>query len=200
LKYDPEVKVGIFGGTFNPPHNGHLQIAEAAEQQYALDRLLFIPTCIPPHKVQDETGPADRLAMVRLALEDRDRWECNDLEIQRGGTSYTVDTLKALREEHPGAKFFLMIGSDNLLSFHRWRQPEAVAAEASLLVYERPGFPLPSNAGESSIPELHIRVIRGAAVDISSSEIRRRIREKKNVSELVPPKVLSYIQAHGLYQ
>ena len=200
------MKLGIYGGTFNPVHNGHLQIAEAAQNQFGLDRILFIPACIPPHKGPDEGGLAaggDRMAMIRLACKGRAGWECDELELRRGGASYTVDTLKDLRARHPTASLFLIVGSDNLLTFDRWRDPDKAASMAVILVYERPAFGLPPDLaafGRRLKLKLDARRIQGAPVDISSSEIRRRIREKKTVSELVPSGVLSYIQAHGLYQ
>jgi nicotinate-nucleotide adenylyltransferase len=195
----PSVKCGIFGGTFDPIHNGHLQIAAQAERQFNLDRLIFIPAFTPPHKEQDRGGASapDRLEMLRLALAPFNHWECSDMEIRRAGVSYTIDTLGALREEQPTAEFFLIIGSDNLAALDRWRKPEQVASMATFLVYERPGFP--AGTPPPAVPAT-IRLICGAPLEISSSEIRRKIREKKNVSELVPPGVLPYIQAHGLYQ
>lgn len=198
------MKLGIYGGTFNPVHNGHLSIASSAQLQFSLDRILFMPTYLPPHKEEPrDAGEWQRYDMVRLAIADRDRWECSDLEIRRGGVSFTVDTLKALRGEHPDAEFSLIIGSDNLLSLDSWREPEQVLSMAVILVFERPGFSLAAKR-EDPARRLKLtpdyRVIKGAAMNISSSEIRRMIHEKKNVSELVPHGVLSYIQAHGLYQ
>ncbi len=198
------MKLGIYGGTFNPVHNGHLIIASSAQQQFSLDRMVFMPAFLSPHKTAPEdAGHWQRYDMVRMAIAGRKGWETSDLEIRRGGASYTVDTLKALRQQHPNAEFFLVVGSDNLLSLDSWQEPEKVSSMAVILVFQRPGFPLPAAPDELKQRlkwTLDYRVITGAAMDISSFEIRRMIREKKNVSELVPPAVLSYIQAHGLYQ
>lgn len=198
------MKLGILGGTFNPPHNGHLAIASQAQHQFSLDRILFMPAFLPPHKVEPEdAGHWQRYEMVRMAVSGHASWECSDLEIRRGGPSYTVDTLKSLQAEHPGAELFLMVGSDNLLSLDSWREPERISAMATILAFERPGSPLPGEPDDLRKRlklALNYRVIEGPAIDISSSQIRQLIREKKNASELVPPGVLSYIQAHGLYQ
>jgi len=198
------MKLGIFGGTFNPTHNAHLLIASKAQEQFSLDRIMFIPVHLPPHKTEsDDAGHWQRYDMVRLAIASHKNWECSDIEITRGGSSYTVDTLKALRIEYPDAEFFLIVGSDNLLSLDSWREPERVSSMAIILAYERLGHALPTHPNELRQRlklTIDYRVIEGAALDIASSEIRKMIREKKNVSELVPPEVLTYIQAHGLYQ
>lgn len=193
------MKLGIYGGTFDPVHNGHLRIATQAERQFQLDRVIFIPTCVPPHKnaAGDGASSADRMEMLQLALGDSKRWEASDIEIRRGGISFTVDTLELMRKQRPSSELFLIMGSDNLLDLDRWRQPEKVASMAVLLVYERPGFPV---TGHPPQIKADVRAIQGAPMTVCSSKIRRNIREKKNVSELVPPRVLSYIQAHGLYQ
>jgi nicotinate-nucleotide adenylyltransferase len=198
------VKLGIYGGTFNPIHNAHLFIASMAQQQFSLDRIVFIPVFLPPHKTEPEdAGHWQRYDMVRLAIAGHKNWECSDLEITRGGPSYTVDTLKTLRAEHPDTDFFLIVGSDNVITLDSWREPERVSSMATILAYERPGHALPARSDELRQRlklTIDYRVINGAALNISSCEIRQMIREKKNVSELVPPEVLSYIQAHGLYQ
>lgn len=198
------MKLGIYGGTFNPIHNGHLSIASNAQQQFSLDRIIFIPVHLPPHKTEpDDAGHWQRYEMVQSAIAGHKGWECSDIEISRGGSSYTVDTLKALRAEHPADEFFLIVGSDNLLCLDSWREPERVSSMAIILAYERPGHTLPAHPSELRQRlklTIDYRVINGSALNIASSEIRKMIREKKNVSELVPPGVLSYIQAHGLYQ
>lgn len=198
------MKLGIFGGTFNPLHNGHLKIAEEAEKQFSLDRIFFVPTCLPPHKVEPVLASAEqRLEMVQLILKGHPKWTCSELEIRRGGASYTIDTLNSFRKENPQANLFLILGADNLLTFNRWREATSVASMASILVYGRPGFPLPENSSELCEQfdiELDYHVIQGAEMKMSSSEIRNSIQNKKNVSGLVPPAVLTYIKEHGLYQ
>ena len=198
------MKLGIFGGTFNPPHNAHIKIAEEAEKQFALDRILFIPTHLPPHKVEpDLAPPSHRLAMVKMILKGRPKWTCSDMEILRPGPSYTLDTLNELRKQHPSDELFLIIGSDNLLTFHLWHEAKKVNELATILVYERPTFPLPLDSKELEQHlnlKLNYHVIRGKDLDIASSIIRTILGQKKILSGLVPADVLAYIKTHHLYQ
>jgi nicotinate-nucleotide adenylyltransferase len=197
------MKIGIFGGTFNPVHNGHLTIAEKAQTQFGLGRVLFVPTATPPHKSEpDLADAAHRVEMLRLAVAGKSGWDCDEREVRRGGVSYTIDTLKQFRREQPKEDLFLILGSDNLLSFAQWRQPEAIAYIVKALVYPRPGAPLPANPKDfrdSTGIHLDYRVIEGVELRIAASEIRALLHDKKDASRLVPPKVLAYIQSHGLY-
>lgn len=195
--------IGLLGGAFDPPHFAHLAVAEAAQKQYSLDRIVFMPVAVPPLKFSPGIAPeTDRMAMVQAAIAGHPAWMCSDLEIRRGGPSYTVDTLEALRVENPGAEFSLLIGSDNFATFGHWKEPGRIAQMAQILVYARPGYRLTPEAAEAlrcaGIP-VRAGAIEGAAMNVSSSDIRRLLREQKDVSELVPGKVLAYIRQHQLY-
>ncbi|MBV9464000.1 MAG: nicotinate (nicotinamide) nucleotide adenylyltransferase [Verrucomicrobiae bacterium] len=196
--------IGIFGGAFNPPHLGHVSIAEKAEKQFAFDRLVWIPTAQPPHKTSRALAAAeDRLAMVRALTVGHPKWEVSDAEISRGGVSYTFETLREFRRAEPRAKLFLIIGSDQLNQFGHWKNPAEISREATLVVYPRPGSPVPRSTAALSHQigaPLSYLVVRGQETTCSSSAIRKSVSRGIDVSGLVPPAVLAYIQAHGLYR
>jgi nicotinate-nucleotide adenylyltransferase len=192
------VRFGVFGGSFNPPHVGHLAVAEAAADAARLDRVLWIPAATPPHKRDDPTlaSAADRLAMVRLATAGNDRFEVSDVEIAREGVSYTVDTLRALSAERPDARWSLILGGDSFTAFPTWRDPAGILSIARLLVYARPG------ASPAIPPDLapHVDVVDGPALDLSSTELRARIGAGRSVRYLVPDAVRAYIDDRALYR
>jgi nicotinate-nucleotide adenylyltransferase len=171
----------------------HLAVAEVCAEAAALDRVLWIPAATPPHKQGDAAlaSAAHRLAMVRLATSDNARFEVSDIEIARAGVSYTVDTLRALRVERPGDSFRLLVGGDSLAAFGRWREPEAIAEMAPLLVYARPG-------AEVAAPQATL--VEGPPLDLSSTVLRARVAAGRSVRYLVPDAVRAYIEAHGLYR
>jgi nicotinate-nucleotide adenylyltransferase len=191
------MKIGIFGGTFNPPHMGHLIVAESVRSQLGLQRVVFVPSFISPHK-QDRAAVTgnDRLAMLRLALGGDTRYAVSDRELQRGGVSYTVDTLAAMKKDSPGDDLFLLIGMDNLLDFHTWKDPLGIAQLATVVVMTRPGFSLPERLPVEGIELRHCVV---PAIAISSSVIRENVRTAKSIRYLVPEPVESYILSRGLY-
>ena len=192
------MKLGIFGGTFDPVHHGHLIVAEYVREQAGLDRVLFIPTLISPHKTEgDATEAPHRLAMLREAVKANPFFEVSDVEIERGGVSYTVDTLRFMRGEHASDELFLLLGADNVRDFRTWKDPGEIVKQARLIVMNRPGF-----SGRPVDTELPPDVIRCTvpAVDISATEIRRRVTEGLPISYLVPPSVSSYIERHRLYR
>jgi nicotinate-nucleotide adenylyltransferase len=192
------MKIGIFGGSFNPPHIGHLIAADSVLEQLRLDKVLFIPASIPPHKKAERILDAHhRLLMVEYAIRDNPRFELSDLEIQRGGLSYTVDTLRTIAETMPGANLHLLLGSDMLMDFPAWRSPDEILVLAELVALTRPGFPIPALPPQIRKEVLEARI---PEIGISSSEIRRRVREKKSIRYLVPPEVHAYIEMHRLYQ
>jgi len=191
------MKLGIFGGTFDPVHHGHLIVAEAVRESVGLDRILFVPTLISPHKQDARATPADqRLAMLREAVRPNPFFEVLDIEIERGGVSYTVDTLRALGETNPRDDLYLLIGADNLLEFGTWREPSEILQRATLVVMDRPGFPVQGK--EPPLPSRTVRC-RVPAIDISGTEIRRRVKEGLPISFLVPPSVARYIGRNRLY-
>lgn len=191
------MRIGIFGGSFNPPHIAHLAVAEQAADAAVLDQVLWIPAASSPHKVDEPSmaSAADRLEMVRLATADNPRFAVSDLEINRGGVSYTVDTLRALRESMPGSEFRLIVGQDSLEQLFTWRDPEAIVVLAPLLVYGRPGV---KPTGTTHF-EAFATPIEGPPLDLSSTVIRERVRSGRSIRYLVPDAVRMYVEQHMLY-
>ncbi|HTY58160.1 MAG TPA: nicotinate-nucleotide adenylyltransferase [Bacteroidota bacterium] len=192
------MKLGIFGGTFDPVHLGHLIVAEAVRERAGLDRIVFIPASTPPHKADAPvSSAAHRLAMLREAVRSNAFFQVSDIEIERGGISYTVDTLRQLKEANAADDLYLLIGADNLREFQSWKEPEEILKQATLIVMNRPGFPaapggmtLPVNALQCEVP----------SIDISATEIRRRVQQGLTISYLVPSAVSRYIERTRLYR
>jgi nicotinate-nucleotide adenylyltransferase len=194
-----EIRVALFGGSFNPPHVGHLAVAEAAAEAAGLDRVLWVPAATSPFKQGDPAVvPAEhRLAMTRLAVEGNGRFGVYDGEIRRGGVSYTVDTLRALRAEHPEADLALLLGGDSLAGFAGWREPAAILELARLVVYRRPGY---TEAGVPPEVLARVRFVDAPLLDLSGTAIRARLAAGRTVRYLVPDAVIAYAEAHGLYR
>ncbi len=193
------MRIGLFGGTFDPIHFGHLITAETVRSDFGLDRILFIPAAIPPHKHKTSLSPAPlRLTMVKLALEKTPYFEVSDVEIKRGGVSYTVETVQWFQESDywKENEFYLLIGVDSLLELGNWRYPDRILEKVPILVMERPGFD--SEKAEKQFLE-KIVPVKVPLIDISSSEIRRRVKEGKSIRYWVPEKVEKYIRQKGLY-
>jgi nicotinate-nucleotide adenylyltransferase len=192
--------LALFGGSFNPPHVAHLAVAEAAAEAAGLERVLWMPAATPPHKQGDPAvAPAEhRRAMTRLAVAGNDRFAVYDGELRRGGVSYTVDTLRALRAEHPGADLVLLLGGDSLADFAAtWREPEAILDMARLVVYRRPGH------SEAAVPPWVLektRFVDAPLLDLSGTALRARLAAGRTVRYLVPDAVCGYIARHGLYR
>jgi nicotinate-nucleotide adenylyltransferase len=188
-------RIGILGGTFDPPHVGHFMVAADVCTALRLDRLLLVPSASPPHKRgQVRATPEQRLAMVRGAAAGDERFEVDDIELRRPGASYTVDTLRELRVRYPGAELFFVIGMDQFRDLHTWREPEEVVRLARLAVVSRDGDALP---GESSIPVEPVSVTR---VDLSATDVRRRIQAGESIRYFVPDPVREFIEREGLYR
>ena len=191
-------KIGIFGGTFNPPHIAHLVAAESVRDHLKLDKVLFVPAAIPPHKVDEKIISAElRLEMVTLAIKDNPAFEVCDIELRRGGASYSIDTIIELKRKFPGDDFFFIMGIDLLNDFYSWKNPEKLLDECNVVVMDRPGF-----SGESVDKKLlrRVEIVNVPSMDISSSEIRRRVRFGKSIKFLVPPAVEDYIRANSIYR
>jgi nicotinate-nucleotide adenylyltransferase len=189
-------RIGIFGGSFDPPHLGHLVIAEMARRSLDLDIVYFVPAYKPPHKEGSHPSTArDRLAMTKVSVKGNAHLRVSDVELRRKGISYTVDTVRAFRKRFPTCTLFLIIGSDSLLQFHSWKFPQKILAEASLVVYRRPR----SGRGDARVLPLHVSFIDGPRMDVSSSDIRRRIRQGKSIRYLVQDGVLKLINRKKLY-
>jgi nicotinate-nucleotide adenylyltransferase len=182
-------RIGIFGGTFDPVHVGHLAIANAALEELGLDRIIFVPAQHSPLKQEGPLASAnDRLAMLEAVTRDEPRFGVSRLEIDRPGPSYTVDTLQALRDK---GELFLIIGSDAYADFERWRDPARIRSLATVVVAARPGAPnAPGN----------IPVLDTPLMDISSRELRARAARGRSLRYLVPEAALRYIEEHRLYR
>lgn len=194
--------VGIIGGTFDPIHHGHLAIAEEAREALGLERVAFMPAAGPPHKPgHPVTAPEHRLAMVRLAVAGNPAFEVSDLEVVRGGTSHTVDTLEALRSSGL-VDPWLILSSEALAGLPTWREPTRILGLARLAVVPRGGFdPLGPEWVEARFPGLasRVRFLSGPLLPISGSVVRRRAAAGRSVRYLVPDAVAEYIAQHRLY-
>lgn len=193
------MRIGIFGGSFDPIHIGHLFLANVVLEECALDQILFIPCNISPLKsIAPMASSTDRLAMVEMAVHSHSAFRASDVEIRRGGISYTIETLRALRNtvELKNAEFFLILGMDAFLDFSHWNLPEAIIKECQLIVMNRPGY-----SPDSEIPfREHALFLPTPLIGISSTEIRNRIRQGKSIRYWVPESVEKYIFERGLYQ
>ncbi len=187
-------RVGILGGTFDPPHNGHIAIARAALKELGLDKVVFIPARVPPHKTKRIiASPEDRFNMLRLAIDAYPDFEISRIELDRPGPSYTADTLERLRAIDPEAELVLLIGTDNVSEIEGWHEPERIATLATLAAANRPGF-VPGGKYADKVAYFDM-----PPTDISSTEVRNRIRADKPITDLVPPDVESYIIKRRLY-
>ena len=190
-------RVGVFGGTFDPPHRGHSIVAAEVMEALELDRLLWVPAGIPPHKQGRRVTPAEsRRRMVAAAIANHPGFELCDLELERDGVSYTVDTLRQLGSAHPGWSLFLILGADLLKGFARWKDPGAIRRMAQLVAITRDAMPMPPGSAVGP----GVRIVPVTPVDISSSEIRRRVAGGKAVSTMVATQVMSIIESERLYR
>ena len=187
------MRLGIFGGSFDPPHVGHLLVATDSVEALRLDRLIFVPAAVQPLKVGQSAADArHRLAMVRLLVDDDARFAVDPIEMHREGLSYTVETLAAFADRHPDAERFFLAGTDVLGSLAQWREPRRVLQLATLAVMQRKG-----EGGQ--VPDGAIRV-ETRRVDVSSTEIRERVRKGRTIRGFVPDAVAAYIEAQRLYR
>ncbi len=198
-------RVGILGGTFNPIHLGHLLIAQDAMEQLGLARVKFIPSATPPHKTVDKlASERDRLRMITLAIRGNAGFEVDDIEIRRGGKSYSVDTLTELRRREPRANFYFIIGSDSLRELHLWREAQRLVTLCTFVTVPRPGFdPKPvidRRLDAATRRRLRQHVLRGHACDVASRDIRSRVASGRSIRYLVPNAVHAYIRRRRLYQ
>ncbi len=199
----PPAAVLLFGGTFDPVHLGHLAAADQLRARTGAGAAWLVPSARPPHRRPPVASAPDRLRMVELAVAQRPGLSACPLEVERGGRSYTVDTVAALRAAHPGTRLLLALGADAARALGRWREPERLLALAELVVYDRPGVP-PMGAGPG--PGLlqgggawhHVGAIEAPA--LAATTIRRRLRAGDPCVDALPPAVAAYIQARGLYR
>lgn len=213
------MRLGILGGTFDPVHTGHLAMARAALRGVRLDRIVMIPCARPPHKDRPAiTDPYLRFGMLSLLVPEEPRLTVSAMELLRGGLSFTVDTLCDLGDAHPGSDLFLVVGSDSLAEMTTWRAHEEILSRAAVAVLLRPGFdeaalrsrlapglasilrpagaPWPERL-EGNLP--YAGIVEMEPIDVSSTEIRRRVREGASIEGLVPPAIAEFIKRQGLY-
>lgn len=199
-------KTGIFGGAFNPVHNGHVNLAREAAAQLKLRRLIVIPTFESPHKSTRLAPFDERAEMCRLAFSgigDNSTVKCetlvSDIERRMGGVSYTINTLRELKHEYPKEQFYLLIGGDMLFSFRKWFKYESILNECKVCALARGGDSL-AEMMEFANEMGRVKVLPSDIVDISSTEIRKRLADHEDISGLVPERVAEYISEHGLYR
>ncbi len=194
-------KIGILGGTFNPIHNGHLTIAKHALIEQQLDHVLIMPNHHPQYRSIEGVTDEDRINMIKLAIKYEDGFIYSDVEILREGATYTVDTLRELKSASPKDEFYFIMGADSLMYFDKWRSPDEIIKLANILVAVRGDDDILKC--NKKIDELayddRITMLKSPNTIISSSDIRDRVRNNLDISELVPESVSEYIVAHGLY-
>ncbi len=196
--------VGVFGGTFDPIHMAHLAVAESARDAFDLERVVFIPAAVPPHKAEVKvTPPEQRLAMVEAAIADNPAFEASRIEIERGGRSFTLDTLVGLRALWPGVELALILSAESFVQLPTWHEPARVLDLADLIVAPRDGY----DDADPGFLDRHFpdaigraRFLDGPRMRLSASDIRRRAAAGRSVRYLVPDAVAAYIGDHGLYQ
>jgi len=192
------VKIGFLGGSFDPVHFGHLLAAQDAYEQHRLDRLILVPAAQAPLKPNDvQSSAEDRLAMLRAATEWDRRFELSDLELRRGGVSYTIDSARHFRRQFPNDELYWIIGGDQLPNLHLWKDVTELARLVEFIFLERPGFPVKARA---DIPGLRLHRCDGHLLAISSTELRERTRRRLSLDYFVPHKAIVYIKEHDLYR
>ena len=200
------MRIGLFGGTFDPVHYGHLLLAECCREQCRLDQVWFLPAAVSPHKQHYQPAPAeDRVAMLQLAIGGHEAFAVSRLEIDRGGVSYTVDTLSELKQQHPDGEWFFLLGSDSLTDLPQWREPARICELAMLVVVARahappPDFgPLERIVPPARIAAMRQHVVEMPLIDLSSRDLRRRVSQGQSIRYRTPRAVEKYIETHGLY-
>lgn len=192
------VKIGFLGGSFDPVHFGHLMAAQDAYEQHQLDRLILVPAAQAPLKPNDvQSSAEDRLAMLRAAVEWDRRFEISDVELRRGGVSYTIDSARHFRATYPNDELYWIIGGDQLPKLHLWKEVTELARLVEFIFLERPGFPVKA---QPQIPGLRLHRCDGHLLAISSTELRDRTRRGLSLDYFVPHKAIVYIKDHSLYR
>jgi nicotinate-nucleotide adenylyltransferase len=196
------MRLGLFGGTFDPIHVGHLVLAEQCREACALDRVWFVVAGAPPHKKGERTPVADRLEMARIAVAGHPAFEVSEIEANRPGPHYSIETLAAVRAQRPKDELFFLIGADSLADLPLWRQPDQIARIATIVAVNRPGIDPEVTAtlpdfGPGAFP---IRVVNIPPLGVASHDLRRRLMEGRSVRYLIPRGVEAYIEANGLYR
>ncbi len=199
-------KIGILGGTFNPIHNGHIEMASQAAKEFGLEQILIMPNNIPAYKNNEEiVSAAHRYAMANLAAEAYPYMEASDLEIKREGITYTSDTLGILSEKYPDTRWYFIIGGDSLIHFDEWHEPGSILKLSALIVAVRDGISRDQiefqiDMLKSKYKYAEILIMDKVPVNVSSTEIRQCIKSGKSISGMVPDSVIKYIMKNGLYK
>lgn len=192
------MKIGFLGGSFDPVHFGHLIAAQDVYEQYHFDRLFLVPAAQAPLKAQDmQSVTEDRLAMLRAACEWDHRLEIADYELNKGGVSYTIDSVRHFRQQFPHDELFWIIGGDQLPLLHKWKDISQLAAMVEFIFLERPGHP---SKPHTDIAGLRLHRCDGHLIEISSSELRQRVRQGRSLNYFCPQKVIAYIESKKLYR
>lgn len=200
------MRIGVFGGSFDPLHLGHLILAEQSREQAKLDEVWFIPAARPPHKLDaPPTSFEHRVAMLRLILDKHSDFRIDTLEADRAGPSYTADTLEELHRRHPGNYWHYLLGSDSVPDLPKWHEPARIVAVAGLVVMERLGFPTPTAAEVArmiNVPPTSLRMqkINVPLIELASRDIRQRVATGGSIRFMVPEVIENYIHQHGLYR
>lgn len=197
------MKIGVLGGTFDPPHFGHLILADFATSALGLEKLLFVPAGDPPHKQNGTRQPAEhRLAMLARALPDDPGYVISRVDLDRPGPHYTVDMIRTIQDQHPDADLYFIMGADGLRDLPTWSRPDELIEACTLAVMQRPNIAVHAHMHDQVIPGLseHVVFIDAPLIGIASSDIARWIAEGRTVRYLMPPAVLAYIEDHGLYR
>jgi nicotinate-nucleotide adenylyltransferase len=196
------MRLGLFGGTFDPIHLGHLILAEQCREACGLDRVWFVVAGTPPHKPGERTPVAHRLEMARIAVAGHPAFEVSEIEAGRPGPHYSFETLEAIQRDRPGDELFFLVGADSLADLPHWREPERIARAATIVVVNRPGIdPAAASGWPDFGPGTHpLASVTMPPIGIASSEIRGRLREGRSIRYLVPRGVEAYIEAHSLYR
>ncbi|WLV23625.1 nicotinate-nucleotide adenylyltransferase [Aciduricibacillus chroicocephali] len=185
-------KVGILGGTFDPPHNGHLLAAEQVRTALQLDEIWFLPAGMPPHKKSTATPAPMRLRMTELAIQSNCHFKVNGIELERSGPSYTIDTMKELKRNHPDSQFYFIIGADMIAYLPKWHKIDELSRLIEFAGVNRSGYSV-----ETVYP---VHLVNIPAFDISSTLVRKRIKEGMSVKYMVPDQVIQFIKEHQLYE
>jgi nicotinate-nucleotide adenylyltransferase len=200
------MRIGIFGGTFDPVHYGHLLLAETCREQCALDQVWLLPASVPPHKQERTLTPANRRTeMLELAIAGHEAFIVSSLEIERGGVSYTVDTLSTVRQGQPDAELFFLMGADSLHDLPTWRETQRICQLATPVVVRRRGAPEPDFnvlngiVADERLVEIRRHQVEMPVVDFSSTAIRQAVAAGRSIRYQTPRAIEKYIETHGLY-
>ena len=186
------MKIAILGGAFNPPHLGHLTVAQEVLEILGLDKVFFIPTNISPHKKNEEINSSQRIEMVKIAISDNSKFQALDIEVQREGVSFTIDTVKQLKVIYPDSEFYLVIGSDIANLFSSWKDYQLLKKEVTVVVVNRKSYPFKEKN--------NFRLLNITQLEISSSQIRDLVKNNRSVRYLTGDNIANYIQQHNLYK